>query len=588
MSLRKLKRKKSKKSQQYLSTRYGMADLNRLMKAAQGHLQSGRLQDAEKMFKQIISAFPASASAHNDLGTLYHSQKDLKKAISYYKKSIAIDKNYLPALNNLAQALIEQSDPGAAAAIYKKIIALQPTPEALGNLGLMYTRMLEFDKAIAVYERVVTTHPDDFDVQNKLGILYQKSGNFEVATRYFQESLRIKPDFLAARFSFAEALEKYNKIEEAYEEVLKGLEFSPNDIELQCLAATCERRLGQEVKAAERLSMINPDSLSATHRRQFFFERAQLQAKSKEYEKAYSDFVAGNEAAKELSGSIEKEWMLQRVTVLHKQFEASDFLLPAVESRIEERRAPIFVIGFPRSGTTLLDQVLDSHPSIQTMEEKDILLQIESKIFDPYEDYLAIWKNLTTEQIQKLQDTYYQQADMVLTRQAGSILIDRNPNNIIQAALAWRLFPDAKFILAIRHPLDVCLSCFMQDFEINSVNVNFFTFNDAVHLYGKVMALWRLFSERLPLNYTMVRYEDMVTDLEGEARRLLDFIGVEWDPNVLKFYEHAKTRGQIKTASYHQVTRPIYRDAAYRWKHYEKFCEPFKEELSPYIDYFGY
>lgn len=587
MSLRKLKRKKSKKSQQYLSARYGMADLNGLLKAAQGHLQAGRLHDAEKMYKQILSAFPASASAHNDLGTLYHSQKDLKKAISYYKKSIAIDKNYLPALNNLAQALTEQSDPGGAAAVYEMIIALQPTPEAWKGLGLMYTRMLEFDKAIAAYEKVVIAHPDDFDVQNKLGILYQKSGNLEVASRYFQESLRIKPDFLPARFSFAEALEKYNKIEEAYGEVLKGLEFSPNDIELQCLAATCERRLGEAVKASDRLSRINADTLSATHRRQFFFERAQLQAKRKEYEKAYSDFVAGNEAAKELRGSIKKESMLQRIAILHKQFEASDFSLPAVESCVEGR-APVFVIGFPRSGTTLLDQVLDSHPSVQTMEEKDILLQIESKTCNPYEEYLAIWKNLTAEQIQKRQDTYYQQADMVLTRQAGSVLVDRNPNNIIQAALAWRIFPEAKFILAIRHPLDVCLSCFMQDFEINSANVNFFTLSDAVHLYGKVMELWRLFGERLPLNYTIVRYEDMVTDLEGEARRLLDFIGVEWDSNVLKYYEHAKTRGQIKTASYHQVTQPIYRHAAYRWKHYEKFCEPFEEELAPYMDCFRY
>lgn len=587
MSLRKLKRKKSKKSQQSLSARYGMADLNGLMKAAQGHLQSGRLQDAEKMYKQILSAFPVSASAHNDLGTLYHSQGDLKKAISHYKKSIAIDTNYLPALNNFAQGLKEQGDLDGAATVYKRIIALQPTPEAWKSLGLMYTRMLEFDKAIAAYEKVVAAHPDDFDVQNKLGILYQKSGNLEVATRYFQESLRIKPDFLAARFSFAEALEKYNKIEKAYEEVLKGLEFSPHDIELQCLAATCERRLGQVVKAMDRLSRINSNTLSATHRRQFFFERAQLQAKSKEYEKAYSDFVAGNEAAKELRGSMEKESILERVTILHKQFEASDFLLPAVESH-RERRAPVFVIGFPRSGTTLLDQVLDSHPYIQTMEEKDILLQIESKTFDPYEEYLATWKNLTIEPIQKLQDRYYQQVDMFLSRQKGSILVDRNPNNTIQAALAWRMFPDAKFILAIRHPLDVCLSCFMQDFEINSANVNFFTLEDTVHFYNKVMELWRLFVERLPLNYTIVRYEDIVTDLEGEARRLLDFIGVEWDSNVLKFYEHAKTKGQIKTASYHQVTQPIYRHAAYRWKHYEKFCEPFEEELAPYIDCFGY
>ncbi|MCK5194358.1 MAG: sulfotransferase [Desulfobulbaceae bacterium] len=518
MSLRKLKRNKSKKSQQNLTSRYGTSDLNGLMKIAQGYLKSGRFQEAEKMYKQIISAFPAS--------------------------------------------------------------------EAWKSLGLMYTRMMKFNKAIAAYEKVVAANPNDFDVQNKLGILYQKSGNLEVAGSHFQKALRTKPDFLPARFSYAEALEKYNKIEEAYEEVLKGLEFSPNDIELQCLAATCERRLGQVEKALARLSSINENTLSTTHKRQLFFELGRLRHRNKEYEKAYSNFVSGNKAAQQLSGSLKKECTLNRIGILQKQFQESDVLPPVISPLTG--RAPVFLIGFPRSGTTLLDQVLDSHPHIQTMEEKDILIQLENQAVDPYKDYLAVWKSLTSQQIKTLQDQYFQEVDTFLARQAGSVLVDRNPNNTIRAALAWRIFPDAKFILAIRHPLDVCLSCFMQDFEINSANVNFFTLSDAVHFYEKVMELWCLFVERLPLNFITVRYEDIVTDLEGEARRLLDFVGVEWDSKVLEFYEHAKTKGQIKTASYHQVTQPIYRHAAYRWKHYEKFCEPFEKQLAPYIDCFGY
>ena len=586
MSLRKLKRNKSKKSQQSLSSQYGMADLSGLMKTAQGYLQSGRLQEAEKMYKQIVSAFPASASAHNDLGALYHSQGDLKTAISHYKQAIASDKDYPQALNNLAQGLQEQGDLDGAATIYEKIIDIRPTVESWKSLGMIYTSMMKFDKAIAAYEKVVAANPNDFDVQNKLGILYQKSGNLEVATRYFQEALRIKPDFLAARFSFAEALEKNNKIEEAYQEACKGLEIDPEDIELQSLAATCERRLGDVRKAIGRLSCIDADSLSAVHRRQLYFERGRSHDRNGEYEKAYSDFLSGNQAAQELSGKINKEFLQDRLTVLQKQFQDCDIQPPV--SDLLCGRSPVFLVGFPRSGTTLLDQVLDSHPCVQTMEEKDILERLENKVAHPYDNYFDLWKKLTPGGIEELQDIYSQEVDSCLDRNSESVLIDRNPYNTMRVGLAWRIFPDAKFILAIRHPLDVCLSCFMQDFQFNTANVNFFTLEDTVHYYCKIMELWRLYIDRLPINYTIVRYEDLVTDLEGEARRLLDFVGVEWDSRVLKFYEHAKAKGQIKTASYHQVTQPIYRHSAYRWKHYAKFCEPIQEKLAPYMEYFGY
>ncbi|MBC8319038.1 MAG: sulfotransferase [Desulfobulbaceae bacterium] len=586
MSLRNLKRNKSKKSRQSLSSQYGMDDLSGLLRTAQGYLQSGRLPEAEKMYTQIIAAFPASASAHIDLGALYHSQGDLEKAIKHYKQAIANDNNNLQALNNMAQGLQDYGDFDGAAAIYEKIIDIKPAPESWKSLGLIYSRMFKFDKAIAAYKEAVAVNPDDYDVHNKLGILHGKLGSLDLATRCFQDALRVKPDFSAARFSFAEVLEKNNRIEEAHQETCKGLTIDPDDIELQSLAAACERRLGKVRKAIDRLSQIDAAHLSAVNRRQLYFERGRCHDNNGEYEKAYSDFLSGNQAAQELSRKFNKESILEKLDSVKKQFQYNDIIPPVADSLCG--RAPVFLVGFPRSGTTLLDQVLDSHSGVQTMEEANILEKMEENAAGPFDSYIDLWKNLTTVEIKKLQEQYYRGVDSCLDRQPETVLVDRNPYNTMCVSLAWRMFPDAKFILAVRHPLDVCLSCFMQDFQFNPANVNFFTLADAVHYYCKVMELWRLYSDRLPLNYTIVRYEDLVADLEGEARRLLDFVGVEWDPGVLKFYEHAKAKGQIKTASYHQVTRPIYRNAVDRWQHYGKFCEPFEKQMAPYMKYFGY
>lgn len=688
MSLRKLKRSRSKQSRQQLVSKHGVSNPGELLRVAHQHLQAGKVKEAEEVFRRIIRAFPGNAAACNDLGALYHSQGKIDEAVSLYKKAIAIDKKYpqpltnyglvlldqgdfdgavdffqraleinprdvgaltnfglalhkqgkpdeataayhrvlainpedIYALNNLALVLKEQENFDGAADAYKKIIVISPNSDAynaLGlvyrkqgkfdkavasfetaldvnsdqldswrNLGVVYTENMAFDQAIPVYEKVVEKTPEDYDMLTKLGILHQKRGNLDQAVRYFRRSLEVNPEFLAARSSLAETLEKYNKVDEAYDEALKGLEVVPDDIALSGIAAVCERRLGEFQKALIRLSKLDVGLADLTDQRRIYFEFGRLYDKKGEYEKAYSSFFAGNRAARSFKKNIDENYLLNRVNSLRRQF-SSCGTLPGIDPSLNTS-GPVFLVGFPRSGTTLLDQILDSHAKVQTMEEKDIIDSLEKKFVDSVDGYFAAWRGLKTEKIEDLQRDYYHEADKYLDRQPNSLLVDRLPMNITQAPLIWRIFPDAKFILAVRHPLDVCLSCFMQDFDLNTQNVNFFTLEDAATLYADVMGLWRLYIDKLPLNCHMVRYEDLVGDLESEARRIMSFLGLEWDEKALTFYEHAKAKGRIKTASYSQVTQAIYQHARYRWQRYEKYCGPLKEKLAPFIDYFGY
>ena len=154
------------------------------------------------------------------------------------------------------------------------------------------------------------------------------------------------------------------------------------------------------------------------------------------------------------------------------------------------------------------------------------------------------------------------------------------PLNTVEVPLIWRLFPNAKCILAIRHPCDATFSCFMQNFVINNAMSTFFTLEKTAAAYAGVMSLWQEYIAVLPVDYHRIRYEDLVADQDGESRRLLDFLGLEWDEKVMHHDEHARTR-HISTPSYHQVTQPIYKHAKYRWKRYEQYLKPVLPVLHP-------
>ena len=152
---------------------------------------------------------------------------------------------------------------------------------------------------------------------------------------------------------------------------------------------------------------------------------------------------------------------------------------------------------------------------------------------------------LTSEHIERLRGTYFETASRYVDSGQDNLIIDKMPLNIAHLALIWRVFPGAKFILVARHPCDVCLSCFMQNFFINSAMANFYTLRDAAMLYAKTMRLWHTSTRTLPLQYRVVRYEDLVNDFEAQVRRLLGFLEVEWDPAVHNYAEHARSTGPV-------------------------------------------
>lgn len=248
--------------------------------------------------------------------------------------------------------------------------------------------------------------------------------------------------------------------------------------------------------------------------------------------------------------------------------------------------------GHPRSGTTLLEQVLDSHPDIVSAEEAENFalfafwpIMRAHETADPFKGM----DESSLDELRVSRDRYFFAIDRCLGEAVGSrLLIDKNPSLTSLVPALFRIFPEIRYVMMIRDPRDVILSCYMQSFvPVSGVNGNYLTLQDTAEEYAGVMGVWTEVADRFEGNVCEVRYEDMVEDLKGNAKRVLDFLGVEWDDSIMDYDRHARER-IVRSPTAQAVTEKVHTRAKNRWKNYEKHLEPVFETLQPCLRALGY
>lgn len=261
--------------------------------------------------------------------------------------------------------------------------------------------------------------------------------------------------------------------------------------------------------------------------------------------------------------------------------------------KLANRQRLALLGGHPRSGTTLLEQVLDSHPDIISAEETEIFLdevyQPLACKHPPNSLMVPVLEGAQVEDIDRVRDIYFRSMQSCLARPiAGRMLIDKNPSYTFMVPALARIFPEIKFLIALRDPRDVVMSCFMQPFHvIAQTNSAYLTLGGTVEEYAVVMGVWNAVKPLLKNPWLEVRYEDMVENLEIVARRTLDFLELSWNEDVLGFDAHAR-RKAVRSPTYADVTQPVYKRAVGRWKNYQRFLEPYLDQLQPFVKAFGY
>ncbi|MBN2476190.1 MAG: tetratricopeptide repeat protein [Pirellulales bacterium] len=560
---------------------------------AAARLSAGQIDEAIEDCRRALEINPHYFLAHNNLAHALNELERYEEAEQSCRRAMDLERESAAVHLNLGRALKGQGKLAEAFESYQQAAVLDPgKAETFNNLGNIYRQDDKLDEAVAAYEEALRIKPDYVEAINNLGRALNRQEKNDEALACFHRALELKPDFVPVLASLAGYHEKANQLEEALDYIDRGRKIAPEHPRLNIVQAKCEGRRGDFAGAVARIERVVAaagDRLAEETRAEAYFQLGRFYDRMEEADKAFHWFQEGNRLADAKATRLG----VDRETIHSEDRIAAELFHPAwIESwtpapPYPREETPVFMTGFPRSGTTLIDQILDTHPKLQTMEERPTIGELKREILSYGSPSAWTLASLMPEHFDHLRAVYFRTVNRFLQHQPGLLLIDRNPFMARDAALAHRIFPDTRFIFVVRHPCDVCLSCLMQNFGMHSGTVNFFTLENTAAFYDEVMRLWQHYVRVLPIDYHMIRYEDLLDDFEGETRRLLDYLGVGWDESVYRHTEHAKTRN-VRTASYHQVVEPLYRRARYRWQRYAKQLAPVMDVLRPYIEYYGY
>lgn len=549
-----------------------------------------RLPEAADAFRRAVLIRPDFAVAYDHLGHALRAMDRMEEAKDAFEHAVAVDPALASARYNLATVLIQLGELDEAITQFEEALKLRPRHmDTLINLGIAYHTRGNFRKSAICYRHALELDPDNWSAHLNLGLVLNEQRRGEEAEDSFRRALALNPEAADVYAELAALYEETNRLDELEEAVAQGLAIAPDHPRLNLEAAKGERRRGETEQGLARLAGFDTGAMDPRLAEQFHYQLGYLHDRAGHADGAFEHFTAANRLASVTPRAREAkpERFLGLLDELHAFFSEAD-LERWTPAPPDERPAPVFMFGFPRSGTTLVDVVLDSHPQISTIEEQVTILPALEALQARPGGYPTALADLDETAFAELRQLYFDALAPLLQGHEGDLIVDKMPIRTVQAGMLWRLFPDARFIFCQRHPCDVVLSNFMQHYTVSDAFANFYRLEDAARIYDKTMKLWQLYTDRLPLDYHVVRYESLVADLEGETRQLLAFLGLEWDPQMLEYTERARQRGRINTNSYHQVTEALYQRSRDRWRAYAAQLEPVMELLAPHMEYFGY
>ncbi len=502
----------------------------------------GRPMAAVQSYQRALELAPNFYLAHANMGNALGELGQLAEAAESYQKALNIEPNFAEVHNYLGTTQLKLGQVGAAIESFRKSTSLLPDfPDGFNNLGLALQTQNKYEEAIPCHRRALSINPKYAEAHNNLGTAQEALDQPEEAIASYKKAIDHAPDFKEAYLNLGELYEKTHKFEEAKTQLDKALEISPDYAAAKIALAAVLRRQGQTQEGIEKLEALDGDNLDEAESCKRHFELGTLYDLAENSEQAFEHFAQANKLqdkienvegkAKEYRGDMEALAALLKPEVINSWIK--DDAAPADET-------PIFLVGFPRSGTTLLDQIIDAHNGLQVMEERPALLQVAAKMKDLQGAYPEGLASLENADVEKLRKEYFTLVDGYIEREEDTVLVDKFPLNIYYLPLIMRLFPGAHIILALRHPCDVVLSNFMQNYTLNRAMANFLDWRSSAMLYNRVMALWLKCEKLLPLNFHTIKYEDLLGDFETEVQKLIDFLPVEWDDEVLDYRQKFK------------------------------------------------
>ena len=573
--------------------------------------------EAEACHQKALGLMPEIIQSINNIGSIHRARKALKEAAKWYRHALDVNPNYLESLSNLGAVLVEDDQEDGAVAYLERALSLQPNyAEALCNLGLVRIKQEQLDRAVVLLERSINLKPgypealiglaralhkqdrteesvsllkqatenapDNPDAWCQLGSVYTEQSEAELAESAYNKSLKIDPQMVDAISGLSHLRLESGDIEQAELLAKQAIAFRPDNLAARFQLAQVKKvKLGDDNLAALEAQVLEIDQLNDDKRISLHYALGKCYDDTKQYDKAFPHFMEGARI-KRTKLKYDSDADAARIQRIIEIFDK-----PFFDARLGSGNAsdlPVFVLGMPRSGTTLTEQIIASHPEVHGAGELRDLMEvvqqstIKNKVgktaeqnYQPFPENL---NSLSKDCISRWGQDYIARLHQHAPK--AKRITDKMPANYMALGLIPLMLPNAKIIHVKRNPVDTCVSCFTRLFNRHQdATYNLAELGRHYSNYARLMQHWQ---QVLPQgSFIEVQYEDIVADLEAQARRLINFVGLEWDDACLDFHH---TKRSIRTASVTQVRQPIYSSSVERWRNYEQYLGPLLAEIN--------
>ena len=508
-------------------------------------LRGGNLAQAERLCRDILRKDPTDVVAIRLLAMIGTRLGHLEDARNLLERCLELAPNFHLARHNYAVVLFRRHEVVGAMEQVEKLLAAEPdNPNYLILKGTVLVRKGDHAEALVLYERILASYPNQPGAHLNYGHTLKTVGRLGEAVAAYRRSIELSPSAGEAWWSLAN---------------LKTFRFGDEDI--------------AAMRAASR-----PDGGDPEEQAHLAFALGKALEDRGEYDESFEYYRRGNAIRgrhHRHSPKVNAVNTARQMKALDAQFfaERAGWGTPA--------RDPIFIVGLPRAGSTLLEQILASHSLVEGTAELPDIIALSRRLGErtrrnPASKYPEILRELTAERARELGEGYL--ASTAIQRHGRPYFIDKMPNNFQHIGMIHLILPNARIIDARRHPMACCFSCYKQLFARGQT----FTY-DLTYLgryYRDYVTLMDHWDEVLPGRVLRIQYEELVADTEVQVRRLLDYCGLPFEAQCLRFYE---TERAVRTPSAEQVRRPVYREGLEHWRHYEQHLDPLKEALGPVL-----
>ena len=538
-------------------------------------VNSGRMEEARK-----VAAAPDVPQLQRIIAFIDQRAGNADAAITRYRRVLDRFPEDSESWDNLGTLLLDRGDLGDALEAFRNSIALRPLPSVFVNLARALAAGEHHGERQNLLREGARQFPDDVTLLVELGLAEGAVGDHAAAEAAYRRALRLRPTEPRVYLEFGMLLEKLNRIEELGDLIAEAKAQGVNGPQLAFIEAWHLHRTGRFAEALP-LAEQATGAINPSRHAQLLGE---IHDRLANVDQAFDAFTLMNlRSAEGVAAAHARQMDFPGLVATAIEKESAETVAKWARPAGPSGKDPIFIVGFPRSGTTLLDTWLMNVDSLRVLEEAPAGWRIEAEIGDrPLEA-------LSPAEVAAFRQRYFSHvAELDGAPVDDRTIVDKFPLNMVLLPLINRLFPDARVVFVERHPADVVLSCFMARFQINRATAQFHHLESTAKLYDLSMKAFERAAEILPLQLHRVRYERMIEDARAEMVGLLAFLEIPWFDAILDNQSSAARRPHIATASYAQVGEGLYSRAVGRWILYRRHLEPVMPVLEPWISRLGY